>query len=75
MVVISRPCVRCGEMIPVERLEAMPETEICIKCSSEIGGEFRLVAERERTSKAGSLKLNHGGITVKKVRKEVKPKE
>ena len=24
MVVISRPCVRCGEMIPVERLEAMP---------------------------------------------------
>jgi hypothetical protein len=62
-------------MIPVERLEAMPETEICVSCSQEIGGEFKLVAIRERTSKPGSLKLNYGGVSIKKVRKPLKPKE
>lgn len=75
MVVVTRSCARCGVMIPVERLEAMPETEICVSCSQEIGGEFKLVAIRERTSKPGSLKLNYGGVSIKKVRKPLKPKE
>jgi hypothetical protein len=62
-------------MIPVERLEVMPETEICVSCSREVGGEFKLIAINERTSKPGSLKLNYGGVTVRKVRKPLKPKE
>jgi len=62
-------------MIPAERIEAIPETEICVECSREVGGEFKLIAVRERTSKPGSLKLNYGGISVKKVRKQLKPKE
>ena len=28
-------CHKCGEGIGVERLDAMPETNICIKCSSK----------------------------------------
>jgi hypothetical protein len=75
MVVVPRPCARCGAMIPAQRLEAIPETEVCVTCSAEIGGEFKLVAVTERTSKPGSLKLNYGGITIKKVRKPLRPKE
>jgi hypothetical protein len=75
MVVVPRPCARCGAVIPAERLEAIPETEICVTCSAEVGGEFKLVATTERTSKPGSLKLNYGGITIKKVRKELRPTE
>ncbi len=25
-------CARCGKTIPVERLEAVPETELCLSC-------------------------------------------
>jgi len=75
MVVVPRPCARCSAMIPAERLEAMPETEVCVTCSAEIGGEFKLIVTAERTSKPGSLKLNYGGVTVKKVRKDLRPKE
>ena len=75
MVVVPRPCARCGAVIPAERLEAIPETEICVTCSAEVGGEFKLVATTERTSKPGSLKLNYGGITIKKVRKKLPPRE
>ena len=75
MVVVPRPCTRCGQMIPAERIEAMPETEICIECSREVGGEFKLIASTERTSKPGSLKLNYGGISVRRVRKELRPIE
>lgn len=62
-------------MIPVERIEAMPETEVCVGCSQAMGGEFKLIATTERTSKPGSLKLNYGGISIKKVRKQVRPSE
>lgn len=26
-------CVRCEEPIPQERLEALPDTNVCVKCS------------------------------------------
>jgi hypothetical protein len=75
MFVIPRPCARCGATIPAGRLEVIPETEVCVTCSAEIGGEFRLMVVTERTSKPGSLKLNYGGVSVRKVRKELRPKE
>ena len=37
---VRRMCKRCGEEIPAERLEALPETWLCVKCSQEVGGEF-----------------------------------
>lgn len=32
---ISINCKACGETIPPERLEALPETKVCVKCSTE----------------------------------------
>jgi hypothetical protein len=66
-------CVRCGFEIPAERLEAMPETRICVGCSREIGGEFEYRATCERTNKAGSMKVNYGDLNIEKRRKVIKP--
>jgi hypothetical protein len=71
----ERLCARCRKEIPAERIEAMPETMVCVKCSQEMGGEFQVMAIAERTSKEGSLKKNYGGYTTKKIRKPIKPKE
>lgn len=40
-------CKRCGTKIPQERLEVIPETRLCVKCSEEVGGDFdvRIVEE------------------------------
>jgi len=37
-----RLCERCNAEIPAERIEALPDTVICMKCSKAIGGEFKL---------------------------------
>lgn len=68
-------CARCGGEIPAERLEALPDTMVCVGCSRDMGGEFRVVVIPERTSKDGSLKKNYGGYTTRKVRKPIPPKE
>lgn len=70
-----RPCARCRQDIPPERIEALPETEVCVACSREMGGEFITYAIAEKTSKADSLKKNYGSYAVKRVRKPIKPKE
>jgi hypothetical protein len=70
----ERLCERCGNEIPAERLEAVPETRLCVKCCEEVGGEFHLYATYERTSKEGSLKKNYGGVNVFRVRKRIKKK-
>ena len=72
----ARRCARCGEEIPAERVEALPETRVCVRCSSEMGGsEFTTVAVPEQTSKEGSLKKNYGGYTTRKLRKPLKRKD
>jgi reverse gyrase len=71
MSVTARPCARCGGEIPEERIEALPETRICVACSREIGGEFEVRVIWEHLGKAGSLKKNYGGISVEKRRKRV----
>jgi hypothetical protein len=75
MEIVQRPCARCGNEIPAERLEAIPETMVCVKCSREMGGEFQVIAIPERTSKEGSLKKNYGGYSTKKIRKPIRPSE
>lgn len=68
-------CARCGCEIPAERLEALPETMVCVKCAGEMGGsEFLIVVTAERTSKEGSLKKNYGGYSTRKVRKPIRRK-
>ena len=72
----ARTCARCGAAIPAERIEAIPETMVCVKCAGEMGGsEFQVVAIPERTSKEGSLKKNYGGYSTRKVRKPIRRKE
>jgi hypothetical protein len=76
MTIVPRPCARCGAEIPAERIEAIPDTMVCVGCAKEMGGsEFVVVAIPERTSKEGSLKKNYGGYSTRKVRKPFRPKE
>ena len=71
----KRFCQRCGVAIPAERIEALPETRICIDCSQAIGGEFEMRVSRENLGKAGSLKKNYGGASLKKIRRRIDPIE
>jgi hypothetical protein len=62
----TRPCAICLKPIEAERIEALPETRLCLAHAQQIqkyGGEFILTATQERTSKPGSLKRNYGGIS------------
>lgn len=70
----NRQCERCGEDIPPARVRALPGTWLCIECSEEVGGDFEYTATQENLGKAGSLKLNYGGVSVKKRRREIERK-
>lgn len=69
----QRRCQRCQAEIPAERLEALPETRVCVACSKAIGGEFEIVAVQENIGKSGSLKKNYGGVTIRKRRRRIEP--
>jgi hypothetical protein len=73
MTTSPRPCARCGQEIPAERIEAVPETEVCVTCSKEMGGEFDVYSVAERTGKTESLKKSYGSYGIKRVRKPIKP--
>lgn len=75
MAVKRRFCARCKTEIPTERVEALPETRLCVKCSQDIGGEHDVTIVSENMAKTGSLKKNYGGWTIQKKRKPLKPKE
>jgi Prokaryotic dksA/traR C4-type zinc finger len=67
----TRPCEICRQPIDAERLEVLPETRLCTEHAKKIrkfGGEFIMTAIQERTSKAGSLKRNYGGVSTSKRR-------
>jgi hypothetical protein len=66
-----RPCQRCKAEIPIERLEALPDTRLCVECSQKIGGEFVVTVVPESIGKSGSLKKNYGSWSIKKRRREL----
>jgi hypothetical protein len=70
-----RTCERCNAPIPAARVHAIPGTWLCIECSEEVGGDFEYTATQENLGKAGSLKLNYGGVNIKKTRRKLKPKD
>lgn len=70
----SKYCRRCGAEIPRERLDAIPDTLVCVKCSEEIGGEFELKVTISSTGKAGSLKRTGQDVDVQRKRKPLRPK-
>jgi hypothetical protein len=65
----TRDCRICGAEIPARRLEAMPETAVCVGCSEKIGGEFELEVTICGTGKAGSLKKTGEDVTVRRTPK------
>lgn len=69
----TRPCQRCKTDIPAERLEALPETRLCVQCSRDVGGEFEMRASPENLAKTGSLKKNYASWTIRKVRRRIQP--
>lgn len=66
-------CIRCEDPIPAARMEALPETKLCITCSEAVGSDFILTSRLVRTSKDGSMKLNYGGVEVQLVRRKIVP--
>jgi hypothetical protein len=67
----SRICEICKQPIDPDRAEGLPDTRLCGPHAEEIakfGGEFKLEAAQERTSKAGSMKINYGGVATRKTR-------
>lgn len=66
-------CKRCQKEIPVERLEVMPDTEVCTECSKAIGGEVNMVVSLSSMGKATSLKKNYGGVSAEFVKKKILP--
>lgn len=71
----TRPCQRCGALIPPERIEVLPDTRLCVECSRKTGGEFDLTITPENLSKSGSLKKNYGSFDLKKTRRPLRPRE
>ncbi len=66
-----RLCIVCKKQIENDRIDAIPGTRLCVQHSREIqkfGGEFKISAADERTSKQGSMKINYGGIATSSVR-------
>lgn len=65
----GKRCTRCGAEIPRERLEVIPDTLICVKCSQKIGGEFELKVRVGGTGKAGSLKITGQEVSITRQRR------
>jgi hypothetical protein len=68
----QRECRVCGKTIPAARLEAIPETLVCVGCSEKIGGEFELEVTVSSTGKAGSLKRTGQDVSVERKRRPLK---
>jgi hypothetical protein len=64
--------VRTLRRTPAERVEARPDTAVCIKCSKDIGGEYHLQVVVGSLGKAGSLKKNYGTFSLHKTRKKIR---
>jgi hypothetical protein len=65
----AKLCRICGAEIPPERLEVIPDTLLCVRCSHKTGGEFELKVRVGGTGKAGSLKITVQEVSVKRQRR------
>jgi hypothetical protein len=72
----KRFCARCKAEIPAERVEAMPETRVCVQCAQALGGsEFDVVAVPVRGGKKESLKRLVSEYEIRKRRNPITPIE
>lgn len=75
MEIETRYCHRCEAEIPPARVRAIPDTLLCVKCSEEVGGEFKITARQRNYSKGKSLKKNYGDVEVQFARKPLPKKQ
>ena len=71
----TRTCELCSAIISAARVKALPGTWLCLECSEEVGGDFQYTATQENLGKAGSLKLNYGGVKISKRRRTLRRKD
>jgi len=67
-----RPCAKCRELIPIERVELLPDTRLCVACSTKLGSEFDVTLTPQNLSKSGSMKKNYSSFELKKERREMR---
>jgi hypothetical protein len=70
-----RYCHRCEREIPAARVEALPDTLLCVRCSEEVGGEVKIRARQRNYAKGQSLKKNYGDVQVRFERKPLPQKK
>lgn len=66
-----RHCEICDAEIPAGRLDAVPDTQLCMTHAREMdkyGGEFKLTGVYGNIGKSGSLKKTYGDVSVLKER-------
>jgi hypothetical protein len=71
MALTKRFCARCRVEIPAERIEALPDTRLCVTCSQAVGGEYEVTAVPDNLGKTGSLKKNYAAWTIRKRRRRL----
>jgi len=67
----AKNCRICGNGIPIERLEVIPDAQVCVRCSKKIGGEFELKVTVGGTAKPGSLKITGQQVNIQRQRKRL----
>jgi hypothetical protein len=67
----ARICARCGSELPAGRVQALPSTMLCARCSEELGGEEARGAVLQHGGKAQSLKKNYTGVKVTRQRRDL----
>jgi Prokaryotic dksA/traR C4-type zinc finger len=69
----KRYCEMCRAEILAERIEALPDTRVCVECSRQIGGEYELTGVPENLGRTGGIKRIYGGIRIRKRRRPLLP--
>ncbi len=67
----TRICARCGDPIPAARVQALPRTVVCARCSGDLGGEEVRGVTLEHGGKASSLKKNYTGVKIVRRRRDL----
>ncbi len=71
----TRPCERCKKEIPPERIEALPDTRLCVTCSEAVGGDYRRKVVIRSRGKEGSLKKTGIDWEIVQRRRRIEPLE
>lgn len=59
-------CGKCGKRIPKQRLAALPDTKLCVKCSELVGGDYIVEYREEYADPSGHYELPQTEIYISK---------